>query len=136
MAWSLSLLSQSEDNPSLIHLRSLINLSQQDIGQTDDWRVQVISDLQRVGATYQAWIHYTKLEVKHMLIETAAPMLFCQMSTTLPYGAKGLDSHLEIKRHLKFYKEMLTMVPQHQELALDHQNYDQCIRYVNAMAKI
>lgn len=71
-----------------------------------------------------------KLEVRHMLVETAAPMLFCQISATLPFGVKGFDPHLEIKRHLKFYKEMLTMVPQHQELAFDHQNYDHCIRYV------
>jgi len=128
ISWALTQLAVFTDDPSLVHLAALVDLLHADAGPTDEWRIKVIHNVHQRGATSSAWTHYIELGVRHTSIETAAPLMFCGVSSTLAGSSPSFDPYNEIGRSTKFYRNMLSIVPQFQEMALSHENYDQCMR--------
>lgn len=90
-----------------------------------DATLRLINLLGYLGLLPLALQAYDKLDVKSLLIESCAPMLFNRIATMLPFSLDSRDHYKLMTGHLKFYGDSLAQIPRHQVTALDKENYVQ-----------
>lgn len=127
IVWALTTLSDLKRDTSLLLLRGLVHLIPSMTGGINEWRVQLIQDIQHYGASTFTWPHFSELGVKNSLVEPAAPIMYCRISAMMAFAMPGFDPYVELQRQLRFYDETISTMPQHQELAIEHGNHHQCI---------
>lgn len=125
--WALTAIHGTTHDASISSLRSLCYLLPSRTQSTTEWRIQLISDLQRQGASSYAWSFYDDMDIRHITVDAAAPLMFCRVSMINLSGSNGFRPYIDIGKHLEPYRDALNRIPHHQDMALDRDHEAQCI---------
>ena len=88
-----------------------------------DARTQLVLLLRDMGLASAAWLAYKELDVKRVLHEKLAPLVFLRIAGNQPFGTKDFDPYSAMVPALEFFEQAGKEVPEYQELALQHENY-------------
>jgi hypothetical protein len=91
-------------------------------------RTQLTGLLQTFSLYTQASQAYMALDVKEILHETMAPLLFLRIGSAHPPGLKAFNAYDASTKALDFYTKAVDKVPDYQTMAFDHENSEQVIQ--------
>jgi hypothetical protein len=91
-------------------------------------RTQLTGLLQTFSLYPQASQAYSALDVKEILHETMAPLLFLRVGSVHAPGLKAFNAYEATTKALDFYTKAVDKVPDYQTMAFDHENYEQVIQ--------